>query len=76
MSSEPDNATELVYHTKLLLARIASLEQRVTALERHNETAPAPPFYGPQIYEKTLCHDDIIKAYQDGYRQGVNPQML
>lgn len=75
MSTEPDNNTELVYHIRLLLARIDSMEQRITALERHNDTDPAPPFYGPQIYQSTLSQDDITKAFQDGYRAGSNPSM-
>lgn len=40
-----------------------------------NEDA-GPPYFGGQVWNKTITQDDLTKAYQDGYRQGVNPQML
>ena len=63
-----DNAQQIVY---IPFARVESLETENQSLRdalkaRGLPKDDGPPYYGPQIYKRTITQDDLTRAFREG----------
>lgn len=65
-SSNIQTLENLLAENEDLYKQIAALRAYIKELQSHKPDPTAPPFTGPAVYHKTLTHDDIVRAFQEG----------
>ena len=80
-----DNAQTVSYEpfreVEMLRTALAELRSEMDIMRQslaaaHQHLDAGPPYYGPQVYKKTITQEDLNKAFRDGVRYGDSPTML